>query len=138
MLCHTWNWTVYCLLHDEHYSRIRILSIHYPNALGILNTILTADTGAIAPSNELGGLFGMLQSAESAAGMIGPFLGGMVSHSFAEYYGMSAPLMVLLGFICGCFSLCFGGMIGLFCLVLEEYHRVNVIVLNQNLRRQCK
>jgi hypothetical protein len=29
------------------------------NALGILNTILTADTGAIAPSNELGGLFGI-------------------------------------------------------------------------------
>lgn len=39
----------------------------------------------------------MLQSAESAAGMIGPFLGGMVSHSFAEYYGMSAPLMVVVG-----------------------------------------
>lgn len=67
------------------------------NALGILNTILTADTGAIAPSNELGGLFGMLQSAESAAGMIGPFLGGIVSHSFGEYYGMSAPLMVVVG-----------------------------------------
>jgi MFS family permease len=67
------------------------------NALGILNTVITADTGSIAPSNELGGLFGILQSAESAAGMIGPFLGGMVSHYFGDSYGISAPLMAVVG-----------------------------------------
>eukprot|EP00569_Conticribra_weissflogii_P007555 CAMPEP_0171350106 /NCGR_PEP_ID=MMETSP0878-20121228/35615_1 /TAXON_ID=67004 /ORGANISM="Thalassiosira weissflogii, Strain CCMP1336" /LENGTH=382 /DNA_ID=CAMNT_0011854949 /DNA_START=69 /DNA_END=1214 /DNA_ORIENTATION=- len=40
------------------------------NALGILNTVITADTGSIASSNELGGLFGALQASESAAGML--------------------------------------------------------------------
>lgn len=62
------------------------------NALGVLNTVITADTGAIAPSNEIGSLFGLLQAAESAAGMAGPFIGGMVSH----YLGKDAPLMAVV------------------------------------------
>jgi DHA1 family tetracycline resistance protein-like MFS transporter len=68
------------------------------NALGILNTVITADIGSIAPSNELGGLFGILQSAESAAGMIGPFLGGVVSHYFGDFDDViSAPLLAIVG-----------------------------------------
>jgi len=68
------------------------------NALGILNTVITADTGSIAPSSELGGLFGILQSAESAAGMIGPFMGGVVSHYFGDFHDViSAPLMTVVG-----------------------------------------
>lgn len=59
------------------------------NALGVMNTILTADSGAIAPREELGSLFGLLQAGESAAGMVGPFLGGLLSHT----YGAQAPLM---------------------------------------------
>ena len=66
------------------------------NALGVLNTIVTADTGAIAPSNELGGLFGALQASESAAGMLGPFLGGVISYYFGDDGGTSAPLMAVL------------------------------------------
>ncbi len=62
------------------------------NALGVLNTVITADTGAIAPSNEIGSLFGLLQASESAAGMAGPFIGGMVSH----YLGKDAPLMAVI------------------------------------------
>ena len=52
------------------------------NALGTLNTILTADSGAIAPREEVGSLFGILQAAESGAGIIGPFIGGLVSRRF--------------------------------------------------------
>ncbi|KAL7550672.1 hypothetical protein ACHAWF_016429 [Thalassiosira exigua] len=63
------------------------------NALGTLNTVLTAQTGSIAPSNEIGGLFGILQAAESAAGMIGPFMGGVISH----YLGKDAPLVAVVG-----------------------------------------
>jgi len=63
------------------------------NALGTMNTVLTADTGSIAPSNELGGLFGILQAAESAAGMLGPFLGGVISH----YLGKDTPLVAVVG-----------------------------------------
>ena len=40
------------------------------NALGVMNTVLTADSGAIAPREELGSLFGLLQASESAAGMV--------------------------------------------------------------------
>lgn len=67
------------------------------NALGILNTVITADTGSIAPSNSLGGLFGIMQSAESAAGMLGPFLGGAVSHYFGDNNNINAPLMAVVG-----------------------------------------
>jgi len=62
------------------------------NALGILNTVITADTGLIAPSNEIGKLFGILQASESAAGMVGPFVGGIISH----YLGKDAPLLAVV------------------------------------------
>ena len=45
------------------------------NALGVMNTVLTADSGAIAPREELGSLFGLLQASESAAGMVSPLRG---------------------------------------------------------------
>jgi MFS family permease len=79
------------------------------NALGILNTVITADTGSIAPSNELGGLFGILQSAESAAGMIGPVLGGAISHYFGDNGDISAPLMAVLGIYGFLFTFCWWG-----------------------------
>ena len=63
------------------------------NALGTLNTVITADTGAIAPRDEVGSLFGILQAAESAAGMAGPLLGGMIS----RYLGNDAPLVSVVG-----------------------------------------
>jgi len=62
------------------------------NALGTMNTVITADTGAIAPSNEVGGLFGILEASQSAAGMVGPFLGGLISH----YLGEDAPLIAVV------------------------------------------
>lgn len=63
------------------------------NALGTLNTIITADTGSIAPKDEVGSLFGILQAAESAAGMIGPMIGGIISHKFGD----DAPLLGCVG-----------------------------------------
>lgn len=63
------------------------------NALGTVNTVITADTGSIAPSDEVGALFGILQAAENAAGMMGPFLGGVISH----YLGKDAPLVAVVG-----------------------------------------
>jgi len=63
------------------------------NALGTLNTVITADTGSIAPRDEVGSLFGILQAAESAAGMLGPLLGGVIS----RYLGDDAPLVAVVG-----------------------------------------
>ena len=68
-----------------HTSRIEVVYATFfliINALGTLNTILTADSGAIAPREEVGSLFGILQAAESGAGIIGPFIGGLVSRRF--------------------------------------------------------
>ena len=62
------------------------------NALGVLNTVITSDTGLIAPSNEIGKLFGILQASESAAGMVGPLMSGIISH----YLGKDAPLLAVI------------------------------------------
>ncbi|KAL3761695.1 hypothetical protein ACHAW5_004259 [Stephanodiscus triporus] len=69
------------------------------NALGTMNTVITADTGTIAPSDEIGALFGMLQAAESAAGIVGPFLGGVISK-----FGRDAPLIAVVGVYSGLFA----------------------------------
>ncbi|KAL9190672.1 hypothetical protein ACHAXT_000378 [Thalassiosira profunda] len=86
----------YVAYHTDSLVVIYAVFLFIINALGTLNTVLTADTGAIAPSNEIGGLFGILQAAESAAGMIGPVLGGAIS----RYLGKDAPLLGVVGVYC--------------------------------------
>ena len=61
-------------------------------ALGVINTIFTADTSNIASSSELGGLFGVLGSMESLAGISGPILGGML----ARIHPVQGPLIAVL------------------------------------------
>jgi MFS family permease len=61
-------------------------------ALGVINTIFTADTSNIASSSELGGLFGVLGSMESLAGIGGPILGGML----ARIHPVLGPLIAVL------------------------------------------
>ena len=63
------------------------------NALGTMNVVITADSGKIAPSDEVGYLFGILQAGESGAGMLGPFVGGLISHEL----GNDAPLVAVVG-----------------------------------------
>ena len=61
-------------------------------ALGVMNTVLTADASIIAPSSEIGGLYGVLEAAQSGAGMLGPVLGG----SLAYIHPVSAPLTAVV------------------------------------------
>jgi len=61
-------------------------------ALGIVNTIFTADTSKIASPQELGGLFGVLSSVESLAGIVGPMIGGALSKIHPQH----GPLMAVL------------------------------------------
>ena len=61
-------------------------------ALGVINTIFTADTSKIAQSDELGGLFGVLGSVESLAGIAGPILGG----TLAKIHPIQGPLVAVL------------------------------------------
>ena len=68
-------------------------------ALGIVNTILTADTSTLASSSDIGGLYGIFEAVESSAGIFGPILGG----SLAKISPVTAPLttvVLLYLFIC--------------------------------------
>ena len=62
-------------------------------ALGVVNTVLTADTCLIAPSSEIGAVYGVLEAAQSAAGMVGPFIGGLL----ARVDPVVAPLSAVVG-----------------------------------------
>lgn len=48
-------------------------------ALGVLNTAITTACSRLASGDQLGGLFGVLESVESVAGMVGPTLGGLLT-----------------------------------------------------------
>jgi len=61
-------------------------------ALGVVNTVLTADTCLIATSAEIGGLFGVLEAAQSGAGMVGPLIGG----ALAKIHPVTAPLAAVV------------------------------------------
>ena len=61
-------------------------------ALGVVNTIFAADTSRIADPSQLGGLFGILGSVESLAGIVGPIVGGILAKWDAEW----APLLAVL------------------------------------------
>ena len=62
-------------------------------ALGVVNTVLTADTSHLASSEEIGGVFGILAAVENGAGMLGPILGG----SLAYMDPIQAPLLAVVG-----------------------------------------
>jgi MFS family permease len=70
-------------------------------ALGLINTIFTADTSKIASPNELGGLFGVLSSVESLAGITGPMLGGLFSKSIHNERGPLYTVVLLYGIVFG-------------------------------------
>lgn len=84
-------------------------------ALGVMNTAITTACSGLASAStgegvsakdaesQLGGLFGVLESVESVAGMIGPALGGLLSqqHELATlsavccFYGLAFMLVLL-------------------------------------------
>lgn len=68
-------------------------------ALGVINTIFTADTSKIASPSELGGLFGVLGSMESLAGISGPILGGLLARYVHPIWGPLCAVLTLYGFV---------------------------------------
>ena len=67
-------------------------------ALGVMNTAITTACSYLADGDQLGGLFGVLESVESVAGMFGPALGGLLAA-----YGQHATLAA----VCSCYALAF-------------------------------
>jgi DHA1 family tetracycline resistance protein-like MFS transporter len=74
-------------------------------ALGLMNTVFAADTSQIADPSELGGLFGILASVESVAGIVGPILGGALAKVEAE----QAPLVAVVGLYGIVFAMVYSG-----------------------------
>ena len=74
-------------------------------ALGVVNTIFNADTSQIASPQELGGLFGVLASVETMAGIAGPVLGGGLTKIHPTY----APLTAVGFFYGTVFALIYWG-----------------------------
>ena len=59
-------------------------------ALGVMNTAITTACSSLAAGDQLGGLFGVLESVESAAGIVGPALGGLLVRKFDERGALGA------------------------------------------------
>jgi MFS family permease len=74
-------------------------------ALGVVNTIFTADTSKIVDPQDLGGLFGVLASVESIAGIAGPVLGGVL----AGIHPINGPLVAVLLLYGVVFMMVYGG-----------------------------
>ena len=68
-------------------------------ALGIINTIFTADTSKIASPRELGGLFGILGSMESLAGITGPIVGGFLATYVHPIWGPLSVVLMMYGLV---------------------------------------
>jgi len=83
----------YFAFHTQSLPVVYVIFACIITALGILNTILTADTASLASPDEVGGLYGVLESVESVAGICGPIAGG----SLALIDPIGAPLAAVVG-----------------------------------------
>ncbi len=91
-----------------HVNDLRIVYVMFGfivTSLGVLNTIFAADTCLIAPSSEIGSVYGVLEAAQSAAGMVGPILGGLL----AKLDPVKAPLTAVVGLYAFVFILVIAG-----------------------------
>ena len=77
--------------------------------LGVVNTVLAADTSQLASSREIVSVIGILAAVENGAGMLGPVLGGVLSY----VHPIRAPLLAVVGL----YAIVFG-------LVLWGYERL--------------
>jgi len=48
-------------------------------ALGVMNTAITTAASRLAQKEQLGGFYGVMESVENVAGMVGPALGGLLA-----------------------------------------------------------
>ncbi len=88
-------------------------------ALGVVNTIFTADTSKIADPQGLGGLFGVLASVESIAGIAGPVLGG----ALAKVHPVQGPLIAVVALYGVVFTLVYWGYERIVCQNSNTTHQ---------------
>ena len=64
--------------HTQSIQVVYVLFFFIITALGVMNTVISADTSKIASSDEIGGLTGLLDAVQSASGIMGPIIGGVL------------------------------------------------------------
>ena len=67
-------------------------------SLGVMNTAITSACSNLAEGDQLGGLFGVLESVESVAGIVGPSLGGALGVRRPLRRARRRRLVLLLAF----------------------------------------
>lgn len=60
-------------------------------ALGVVNTSISSACSRIAGADQVGGLFGIMEAVENLAGLMGPFLGGILYR-----YNTNAPIVTVV------------------------------------------
>lgn len=73
-------------------------------SLGVMNTAITTVCSRLAEADQLGGLFGVLESVESVAGMVGPAAGGLLSryHEHATLTAVLGAYALAFALVAGC------------------------------------
>jgi len=95
-------------LYTPHLAVVYTLYVPMVIALGVMNTAITTACSSLADGDQLGGLFGVLESVESIAGIVGPSLGGLLAA-----YADDLPLAIVL--------LCYGAAFSLVALFYKRH-----------------
>jgi MFS family permease len=80
-------------LYTPHVSVVYACYVPMVIALGVMNTAITTTASRLASKDQLGGFFGLLESVENVAGMMGPVAGGLL----ASVDGFPATLIAVVG-----------------------------------------
>jgi len=73
-------------------SIVYIIMAFSVTSLGVVNTAISSACSRLAGPDQVGGLFGILETLENAAGLVGPTVGGLLSK-----LGSMAVLSVVVG-----------------------------------------
>jgi len=87
-------------LHTSSLSVVYMMFFLIVTALGIVDTVLTADAARLAVGSGFGKLFGVLEATKKGSGMVGPVLGGLIGKKFGT--------TMTLGTVIVCYMIVFG------------------------------
>jgi len=68
-------------------------------SLGVVNTLISSSCSKLAGTDQVGGLFGVLEAMEGAGGLVGPTLGGLLHRLGPKYVLATVVLLYVVVFI---------------------------------------
>ena len=73
-------------------TTVYIIMAFSVTSLGVVNTAISSACSRLAGPDQVGGLFGILETLENAAGLVGPTIGGLLNK-----FGSTAVISVVVG-----------------------------------------